>query len=60
MDQKKIANLCLLGGILVLALASLLRIGVVMAGNMVPNIPDLWKLSMALFLASIAASLKRD
>ncbi len=59
MDQKKVACLCLMGGIIFLAIAVLIRLGNLTLLFALP-IKGLWKLSVGLLLISIAASVKKD
>ena len=59
MDNKKIANLCLLGGAAILVLAVLIRLGNVTHLTELP-FHGLWKVSAGLLLVSMAVSVKKD
>lgn len=59
MDKKKLASLTLQGGIVVLAIAALIRL-VNISEITFFHLEGLWKLSVGLLLISIAASLSKD
>ncbi len=59
MDKKKVASLCLAGGIVVLLAAVIIRVGNIMLVFSLP-IEGLWKLSVGLVLISIAFSVSKD
>ncbi len=59
MDKKKLASLTLQGGIVVLAIAALMRL-VNISEITFLHLAGLWKVSVGLLLISIAASVSKD